>query len=292
MSDQEYRYADVVPSTRDDAFDSAMKAQVSIPLFRQLRSTNSRNDSLVYWTPIFSTNALISYGDDDQQRFSNIENFCKFSYNRWNLLHLRVLDLRDDFDLDDRYSRNNLGAPFLIDPSTSLASVLEDITSYRNEIRSRTARLHIAEMSNRRLSVFLLNMDDADVRSLDEEHRELLEDLVLNSSFERVYVIPLVSSARIFSEDFTRRMEWSAFLGEDNISYARDEIFTNLSDGTFDVRVEIVGVLRQAGLDRFTVLHSIDRRKPSWVKTMENVRQNEQAVYDSYLSTLDDGSMS
>lgn len=164
----------------------------------------------------------------------------------------------------------------------------------RDSLRGKARDVGKVEFNTRKIVFPVFFVSDADVALL--RRKSFFEDFVSffsDSTFERFYPVLIANDASVLPEDFFDFVEWSAFLGEDNLSYANDVLYPDFKIGRESLYQDLIGYGYTRFNDESKVLVPLYPRKftpNDFFLGLDKAFRDEDAAYEAYLDSLYDGS--
>lgn len=197
-------------------------------------------------------------------------------------------DLQEDFlALDDEWASLRYH-PY----DESLKHFLLELTDFRAGLRESTRALGSLEWGRKRLHLLLLYLGPREALLLqeDEEARRLLADLLRTSGGERLYLQVFLEEASSLPVGLLQAFDSSLYLGESNEAWATQAVHPSWEVEERSLVQQSLGLYTSLTFPQWKQVYNFRRVLTPWGEARKKLWAEEAALYEEFLSTLDDGS--
>lgn len=255
------------------------KAEIVYPLYKSFRSSFAH-------IPYFHKNLAI-YAADQKQREEVLQNLSKDNDPVQRFATVAVFDPSYMLSqVGNQLEQENTGFEYH-EYQASFATLLQDLVTFRNEIRDKTRAVGFAESYHRRIYTIVLNLDDAmehELRTVPHI-QHLFQQLLTDVSSENMNIIMIAGNIFLPVRPFLDMFSQDAFLGEEHMDFALD-FFAELDEGSISVMQEHIGWGRRIHSPRLTSLHPRKYTPSQWVQEREAAIAAEEDTYAKFLASL------
>lgn len=258
------------------------KHSIKFELFRSYRKK-------VTWNAIGHNNMALFYGNLTSQRDVFIENIAKQSLKFSESVAIDLYNFSGEMsNLGESFEKQY--TPFnyhhYLD---TFEKFIDDVVDFRNEIRDGMKKKQQIEATDRKAQFILVNLDDKVLSCLkNEELYQKIEDLIIDSSWERVFFVPITSSATVFQNDLHSNFDWSVYLGSQNDDYLHN-IHSTMEDSYYSRQQKVIGSVFDKNFNKILIIHPLKFTPSAFHFEVEDRFKEEDELYNKFLSTLDDG---
>jgi hypothetical protein len=264
-----------------------LKPQVGFGLYRTYRK-------LLYWTPLLQDNAALFYGADASEFTTFLSALVEQATSFPHSVDVALYATSEHPGRGHWQELETTTAVFShhLQEQTPL-ELLEGLVAYRTAILRELEGSGLLEPLHRRLLILVLHFTHDELRELwaDPRGAQLLQSLFVSSRRARIYPLLATPHASSVPRALHERLEWSAALGTANEEWAKG-FYADLEESFYSVRQKLIGVAQVKDTPRLTHLHPLVFEPSEWhVAYTEELAAND-AAYEEFLATLDDGSPS
>lgn len=260
------------------------KQSVAFKLFRTFRKK-------IGWSPLFCDNGAFLYDFDEyNQKPVFFKNILQQASAFKESVGFVLLDHAGGVLDDSEGLWKDFGRTTSLGKETPLESVLESLVVLRDEIKRRTLSEKILEAPNRKLLMVFLNLDDDDMTILNRSTpvREMMSDLLMNSRRERIYVFVLARHPERLPKKIMDALQWVAFIDEASSAYCQ-KIHPNIDIRYNSLHQLLIGMVYSSAEKKLIPIHPLQLTPSVWRIERDKKLKLEDAAYEKYLETLDDG---
>lgn len=283
------RYREWDPLQLSYTIDSGIrvvKQSVSFNLFRTYRHK-------ITWTPMIYSNFGLFYGKIESQKEAVVELFAEQSKKFHQSVHIGLFTFGKSSGSQEKEVWNGLEdkyKAFFHHPfEQSLEELLALLIRLRNEIEEKSIHSRMIEPSNKVLQFIFLDLGEKEIEELkNPKVQEMLEDLLHNSYFQRMYVGVLAKNADSLNHSTHDLFQFAAYLGKENDEYCRD-IHKDADESEFSRQQILIGTAWTRDSNRMINLHPLKfTPNEKFIQAQQRFEEEDKA-YIKFLNSLDDG---
>lgn len=256
------------------------KQTVTFELFRM----KNRKEKII-WNAILHKNAAFFYGKSTAQLHITLKEIAKQSSKKFSgSAHIDFYEFDNKTEQIGEQLEKDYKSFSYHHYKDSQEQFLDDLINFRSMIDEEMIAHKHTEAYYRKLHIILVRSDDENIVNNNK-----MKDLMNNSYWQRMFVIPLVPYAEKVDLDVHNFLQWSAYLGSDNDNYAHDVLHTEMQDSDFDPRQNVVGCVYAHNISLLMLAHSHVYTLSKAAIQEDERFDEEDRIYQEFLESLNDG---
>jgi len=243
----------------------------------------------VAWDAVSHNNMAFFYGNLTSQRDIFLENFAKQLEKFQESVAIDLYDLSGELLNLGEILENNYKVFNYHNYLNTFETFVDDVLDFRESIRKKNIDKGQIEASDRKLQFILIYLNEQLVHDLeDQELSKKVENLIVDSNWERICFVPITASCRTFNDELHTQLDWAAYLGSENDDYLHN-LYSDLEDSYYSRQQKVIGSLFDKTLPKICILHPLKFTPSDFHFEVENRFKEEDELYEKFLQTLDPG---
>lgn len=260
------------------------KASVYFELFKTYRKR-------VTWSSMLHHNMSLFYGNLNKQKTIFIQNIAKQSIRFSESVKIDLYNFTNDLEIIGEELEQKYEAFHYHHYLNSFEQFIDDLIEFRQEIRTNMIENSRIEATNRKLQFILIDLTTEELSTLhsNSDVYDKFQDLLSDSEWERVYIVPLVKNASDLPLSLHHCLEWCSYLGSVNDDFLH-EMHPDLIDGYYSKQQKVIGSAYTKDSEKITILHPLKYTPSQFHYEVEERFREEDELYKEFLNSLNDGS--
>jgi len=258
------------------------KVDVNFKLYRTFRK-------FLYWSPITHSNAALFYGESELEKITFIKNIADQTSKFSNSAEIAFFDFNESSeDICSILSKTYKNFYSYKNYQEGLTQCLKDLIAFREHIRNANKGSGFLEPPGRKVTLIFLDLSLITDELNKPENIDMINDLLSNSSRERMYLFLIMPFAKDLDESVLKNLTWATFLELENSQLLKN-LYPEKDDSYFSVRQKVIGMTFNVNDSRLQIIHPLKFTKSDWLISKEAALKAEDEIYKYMLESLDEG---